>query len=84
MQVAKDLSSLSKSFVSEPIAHLSFYHTPQSPSPVETNQMVTLSSPPPNHIRVHAASTLWQDLDEVKAAGLLSSLTTRQIRLQEV
>ncbi|KAM6927447.1 rho guanine nucleotide exchange factor 19 [Xenentodon cancila] len=28
-------------------------------------------------------STLWQDLDEVKASGLLSSLTTREIRLQE-
>ncbi|XP_029288559.1 rho guanine nucleotide exchange factor 19 [Cottoperca gobio] len=27
--------------------------------------------------------TLWQDLEEVKASGLLSSLTTRGIRLQE-
>lgn len=26
----------------------------------------------------------WQDLDEVKASGLLSSMTTREVRLQEV
>ncbi|CAK6952523.1 rho guanine nucleotide exchange factor 19 [Scomber scombrus] len=83
LQEVKEMYSLSKSFVSEPIARLSFYHTSQSPSRVERQQVVTLSSPPPNLIRVHAASTLWQDLDEVKAAGLLSSLTTRQIRLQE-
>ncbi|XP_045885290.1 rho guanine nucleotide exchange factor 19 isoform X2 [Micropterus dolomieu] len=39
-------------------------------------------SPPPHPIRV-TPRTLWQDLDEVKASGLLSSLTTRELRLQE-
>ncbi|XP_077581608.1 uncharacterized protein LOC144202629 [Stigmatopora nigra] len=47
-------------------------------SPQET------SPSPPEHpvIRV-SKCTLWQELDEVKAAGLLGGLTTQQIRLQE-
>ncbi|XP_041836219.1 rho guanine nucleotide exchange factor 19 [Melanotaenia boesemani] len=40
----------------------------------------TLYSPQP--IRV-TSCTLWQDLDEVKASGLLSSLTVGEIRLHE-
>ncbi|XP_034544264.1 rho guanine nucleotide exchange factor 19 isoform X2 [Notolabrus celidotus] len=40
------------------------------------------SSHLPQPIRV-TPCTLWQDLEEVKVSGLLGSLTTREIRLQE-
>ncbi|XP_057703211.1 rho guanine nucleotide exchange factor 19 [Corythoichthys intestinalis] len=43
----------------------------------------TSPSPPERPAIRVAPCTLWQDLDEVKAAGLLSSLTAQQIRLQE-
>lgn len=39
-------------------------------------------STPPNPIKV-TPCTLWQDLEEVKVSGLLSSLTPKEIRLQE-
>ncbi|XP_018542216.1 rho guanine nucleotide exchange factor 19 [Lates calcarifer] len=85
-----DLHRLDKSFVSELItpqylqglqSHLgALCNIPASPRfhPPEA----TPSSPPPQPVRV-TPCTLWQDLDEVKASGLLSSLTTREIRLQE-
>lgn len=41
------------------------------------------SSPPPHPVRV-TPCTLWQQLDEVKASGLLNTLTSREICLQEV
>ncbi|KAG7244694.1 hypothetical protein INR49_029713 [Caranx melampygus] len=40
------------------------------------------SSPPPHPVRV-TPCTLWQELDEVKASGLLNTLTARETRLQE-
>ncbi|KAK9528884.1 hypothetical protein VZT92_013018 [Zoarces viviparus] len=42
----------------------------------------TQSPPSPQAVRV-TPCTLWQDLEEVKESGLLSILTTREIRLQE-
>lgn len=44
----------------------------------------TPSPPPSQPIPRVTPCTLWQDLNEVKASGLLSGMTTRQIRLQEV
>ncbi|KAM3621151.1 uncharacterized protein V6R79_006928 [Siganus canaliculatus] len=43
----------------------------------------TPSPPPPDRIPKVTPCTLWQDLDEVKASGLLGTLTHREIRLQE-
>ncbi|KAM7006456.1 rho guanine nucleotide exchange factor 19 [Tautogolabrus adspersus] len=51
-------------------------------SPQSSPLQATPSSPLPQPIRV-IPCTLWQELEEVKASGLLSSLTAREIRLQE-
>ncbi|XP_012728752.2 rho guanine nucleotide exchange factor 19 [Fundulus heteroclitus] len=48
-------------------------------------EIQTLSAPSPNpppNIRL-TSYTLWQDLDEVKASGLLNMLTPKEISLQE-
>ncbi len=90
--VKEDLHRLNKSFVSELITpqYLQGLQSRLSPpchseatSPQLNPPEATPSSPLPHPIRV-TPCTLWQDLDEVKASGLLSSLTTRDIRLQEV
>ncbi|XP_023256814.1 rho guanine nucleotide exchange factor 19-like [Seriola lalandi dorsalis] len=85
--VRDDLHRLDKSFVSQLI-------TPQYLQGVQPRLITECSfpqvnppeaspsSPPPHPIKA-TPFTLWQDLDEVKASGLLNSLTTREIRLQE-
>ncbi|XP_051270391.1 rho guanine nucleotide exchange factor 19 [Dicentrarchus labrax] len=89
--VKKDVLRLNKSFVSELIttqylpglqSRLSPHCHSEPTSPQSNPPDETPSSPLPQPIRV-TPCTLWQDLDEVKASGLLSSLTTREIRLQE-
>lgn len=87
-----DLNRLNKSLVSELITPL-YLQGLQSPlsrhkcsgtsSPIQSPAEATPSSSPTHPIRV-TPCTLWQDLDEVKASGLLRRLTSRQIRLQEV
>ncbi|XP_042261565.1 rho guanine nucleotide exchange factor 19 [Thunnus maccoyii] len=87
--VKDDLHSFSKCSVSELItpqylqglqSRLSLLCRSEAPSPQQSLQETTPSS---HHLIKVTPCTLWQDLDEVKAAGLLSSLTTREIRLQE-
>lgn len=51
--------------------------------PPQLSPRAALHTPPPQPIKV-TPFTLWQDLHEVKASGLLGSLTAREIRLQEV
>ncbi|KAF7668514.1 hypothetical protein LDENG_00006990 [Lucifuga dentata] len=89
--IQDDLQRLNKSYVSEVVTSqflpgLQSPLTPQSNfqtiSPQLHSPEVTKCSPPPPALRV-TPCTLWQDLDEVKVSGLLSSLTTREIRLQE-
>ncbi|XP_039972351.1 ephexin-1 isoform X2 [Xiphias gladius] len=91
LQAVKDLHRLNKSFVSELItpqylqglqSRLSTHCHSETTSPQLHPPEATPSSPPPQPIRV-TPCTLWQDLDEVKASGLLSILATREIRLQE-
>ncbi|CAJ1050594.1 rho guanine nucleotide exchange factor 19 isoform X1 [Xyrichtys novacula] len=88
--VKEDIFRLTKSFVSELITpqYLQGLQSRFSPSceseatPPQSNPNEALSSPLPQPIRV-TPCTLWQDLEEVKASGLLGSLTNREIRLQE-
>ncbi|XP_042365916.1 uncharacterized protein LOC121960309 [Plectropomus leopardus] len=91
-EIRDDLHRLSKSFVSELIApqylqglqsRLVAQCGSEAASPQLNSPEVPPSSPPPHPVRV-IPSTLWQDLVEVKASGLLRSLTNREIRLQEV
>ncbi|KAM8756388.1 rho guanine nucleotide exchange factor 19 [Acanthopagrus schlegelii] len=90
--VKEDLHRLNKSVVSEHI-------TPQYVQAVQSRYShgrhseatslqlslcdATPPSPSPPPVPRVTPCTLWQDLDEVKASGLLSSLTTREICLQE-
>lgn len=53
---------------------------PPQLEPLEATPLPPVTHPTP---RV-TPGTLWQDLDEVKASDLLSSMTPREIRLQEV
>ncbi|XP_028432340.1 rho guanine nucleotide exchange factor 19 isoform X2 [Perca flavescens] len=83
--ITHGLRRLSTSCVSELISP----HGPQRrhfgyevTSPPLNSTEATSSSPPSHPVRV-TLCTLWQDLEQVKASGLLSSLTTREIRLQE-
>nr|XP_046239422.1 rho guanine nucleotide exchange factor 19 isoform X2 [Scatophagus argus] len=86
----EDLHRLNKSFVSELIplylqglqSHLSPHCHSEAISP-QLNPPVTPSSPLPHPVPRVTPCTLWQDLEEVKESGLLCSLTTREIRLQE-
>ncbi|KAL7408205.1 hypothetical protein ABVT39_019883 [Epinephelus coioides] len=90
-EVKDNLHRLSKSYVSELIAP-QYLQGLQSrlvaqcgdvPAPLKLKHpKATESSSPPQPVRV-TPCTLWQDLEEVKASGLLSSLTNREIRLQE-
>ncbi|XP_047438135.1 rho guanine nucleotide exchange factor 19 isoform X2 [Mugil cephalus] len=89
--VKDDLLRLKESFVSELItphnlhslqSHLNASGLFETTSPPFSLPEADLPSPPPQPIRV-TPCTLWQDLDEVKESGILSSLTTREIRLQE-
>ncbi|XP_040889321.1 rho guanine nucleotide exchange factor 19 [Toxotes jaculatrix] len=93
--VKDDLQRLSRSFVSELItpqylrglqsrliSHCHSETTSHQLHPPEETPSPSSSSSPPHPIRV-IPCTLWQDIDEVKASGLLNSLTTREIRLQE-
>ncbi|KAM9759243.1 rho guanine nucleotide exchange factor 19 isoform 1-T1 [Menidia menidia] len=89
--VRDDLRRLKDGCVSELInlKHLQTAQSPLSPcrhsgvsSPQQKSPGVTRSSPLPQPVRV-TSCTLWRDLEEVKASGLLSSLTAREIRLQE-
>nr|XP_020453733.1 rho guanine nucleotide exchange factor 19-like [Monopterus albus] len=83
-----DLRRLNTSFVTELISPqylqscLSPHFHFDTPSFQLTSPEATLSSPPPQPIRV-TPCTLWQNLDEVKASGILSRLTPKEIRLQE-
>ncbi|XP_054473149.1 rho guanine nucleotide exchange factor 19 isoform X2 [Anoplopoma fimbria] len=86
-----DLHRLSKSFVSELLTPqclpgLQSQLVAKCRSEPTSHQLnppeATPSSPLPRPVRV-TPCTLWQDLEEVKASGLLSSLTNREIRLQE-
>ncbi|XP_041639909.1 rho guanine nucleotide exchange factor 19 [Cheilinus undulatus] len=90
-EVREDIFRLTKSLVSELVTpqYLQGLQSRFSPccksvasSPQLQNPGRTPSSPLPQPIRV-TPCTLWQDLEEVKASGLLSSLTSREIRLQE-
>ncbi|XP_031613499.1 rho guanine nucleotide exchange factor 19 isoform X1 [Oreochromis aureus] len=78
-----DLHRLKDGLLSELITpkYLQSLQTPmtRAESPQRSTRHATPRSQP---IRV-TPFTLWQDLDEVKASGLLSSLTAREIRLQE-
>ncbi|XP_074501206.1 rho guanine nucleotide exchange factor 19 [Sebastes fasciatus] len=90
--VRDDLYRLSQSFVSELITpqHLPGLQSrllSQCGSEATSPQLnlpasATPSSPLPHTVRV-TPCTLWRDLKEVKASGLLGSLTTREICLQE-
>lgn len=51
-------------------------------SPLSSPQ--TTSSPSHHPIQRANLYSCWRDLDEVKESGLLSTMTTREIRLQEV
>lgn len=79
-----DLHRLKDGLLSELITpkYLQSLQTPvtRAESPQRSARHATPRSQP---IRV-TPSTLWQDLNEVKASGLLSSLTARETRLQEV
>ncbi|XP_044072279.1 rho guanine nucleotide exchange factor 19 [Siniperca chuatsi] len=84
--VKDDLHRLKGGFVSELITlqglqSRSLCHSGAA-SPQLNPPEATPSSPLPHPIRV-TSCTLWQDLDEVKSSGMLSNLTTREIRLQE-
>ncbi|KAK2861999.1 hypothetical protein Q5P01_001532 [Channa striata] len=90
-ELKDDLKRLNKSLVCELVSpeYLQGLQSQLSPrccsgtqSPKNSIAEKTLSSSPSHHIKV-TPSTLWQDLEEVKASGLLRSLTNRQIRLQE-
>uniref|UniRef100_A0A8C3GAR7 Si:ch73-15b2.5 n=1 Tax=Cyclopterus lumpus TaxID=8103 RepID=A0A8C3GAR7_CYCLU len=84
--VKDDLHRLNKSFVSELMTYQQCQLTAQCRSEATSPKLnppeETRSSPLPRPVRV-TPCTLWQDLEEVKESGLLSSLTTREIRLQE-
>ncbi|XP_028262092.1 rho guanine nucleotide exchange factor 19 [Parambassis ranga] len=91
--VREDLHRLKGSFVSELVtpqyllavqSRLSPSSRSASSSPQQSLRSPdgTLSSPPPQPIRV-TPCTLWQDLEEVKVSGLLNSLTRKEIKLQE-
>uniref|UniRef100_A0A667XCL4 DH domain-containing protein n=1 Tax=Myripristis murdjan TaxID=586833 RepID=A0A667XCL4_9TELE len=91
LTVKADLHRVTKGFLSDlltsqclpglqsPLTPRSLFEVtcPPSPPPV-----VIPSSTPP-HFLGSSRCTFWQDLDEVKASGLLNKLTTREIRLQE-
>lgn len=92
--VREDLHRLKGSFVSELVTpqYLLAVRSRLSPSCHSASSSPqlklrspdgTLSSPPSQPIRV-TPCTLWQDLEEVKASGLLISLTRKEIKLQEV
>lgn len=93
LQMVKEgLDRMNKGFVSRLISpqyvqglqsRLSLPCQSETASPQLNSAEPTPSSPPPQPIRV-TPCTLWQNLDEVKASGLLNSLTSREIRLQEV
>ncbi|XP_060897684.1 rho guanine nucleotide exchange factor 19 [Labrus mixtus] len=89
--VKEDLSRIAESFVSELITPqylqgLQSHFHPSFKSVAASPQSSPLQAPPssllPRPIRV-IPCTLWQELEEVKASGLLGSLTAREIRLQE-
>lgn len=88
-----DLHRLENSFVSELLtpqslqdmqAHLSPCCHSEATSPQLNPPKDTPSPPQPHPVMRVTPCSLWQDLDEVKASGLLSAMTTREIRLQEV
>ena len=87
--VKNELHSLDRSFLSDLITtqglqfRLGSSSHSENTSPRSHSAEAAPPSPSAHPIRV-TPCTLWQDLDEVKASGLLSSLTTREIRLQEV
>ncbi|XP_031157382.1 rho guanine nucleotide exchange factor 19 [Sander lucioperca] len=83
--VTDGLHRLSTSFVSELISSQGLQRRQfgyEATSPQLNSPKATPSSLLSQPVRV-TPCTLWQDLEEVKASGLLSSLTTREIRLQE-
>ncbi|XP_019118515.2 rho guanine nucleotide exchange factor 19 [Larimichthys crocea] len=92
LQMVKEgLDRMNKGFVSRLISpqyvqglqsRLSLPCPSETASPQLNSAEPAPSSPPPQPIRV-TPCTLWQNLDEVKASGLLNSLTNREIRLQE-
>ncbi|XP_029007892.1 rho guanine nucleotide exchange factor 19 isoform X2 [Betta splendens] len=86
-----DLNRLSKSLVSELITPLylqglqfprSSASASETPPPKARSAEAAPFSSPSTPIRVTPCA-LWQDLEEVKASGLLRGLTSRQIHLQE-
>ncbi|XP_061146242.1 rho guanine nucleotide exchange factor 19 [Syngnathus typhle] len=86
--VRDDLQKLNtKTFLSELISpeYLRGLQSRLSPkeSPWQSSSGSSSPSPPDCHVIRVVPCTLWQDLDEVKAAGLLSTMTVQQIRLQE-
>ncbi|XP_077430482.1 rho guanine nucleotide exchange factor 5 [Vanacampus margaritifer] len=74
-------TSLSELIAPQYLQNLQSRLVPQE-SPRQSPPRLTSPTPDRQVIRV-APCTLWQDLDEVKATGLLDSLTVQQIRLQE-
>ncbi|XP_058487110.1 rho guanine nucleotide exchange factor 5 [Solea solea] len=90
-EVKRGVHRLDKTFLSELISpqyvqglhsRLSPFLSAEATSSPSRLPEVALSSPPPQPIRV-TPCTLWHDLDEVKASGLLDRLTPKEIRLQE-
>lgn len=84
-----DLNRLDKGLVSELITpqYLQGLQSPLcSSGPASRRQSPAQAAAPssPAHLIKVTPCSLWQDLDEVKASGLLRNLTSRQIRLQEV
>ncbi|XP_008317892.1 rho guanine nucleotide exchange factor 5 isoform X2 [Cynoglossus semilaevis] len=89
--VRKDLLRFDKTFLSELISPeflqsvqscLSPSGPPEVSQPLLRSAEVTCPSPLAQPIRV-TPCTLWHQLDEVKASGLIGSLTSREIHLQE-
>ncbi|XP_061584519.1 rho guanine nucleotide exchange factor 19 [Cololabis saira] len=85
--VRDDLHRLKVTFETDWInpEHLQSLHVPPSfcRSFVAASAQPRSTRSPPFQPFSVTPSTLWQDLNEVKASGLLSSLTAREIRLQE-
>nr|XP_057926347.1 rho guanine nucleotide exchange factor 19 [Doryrhamphus excisus] len=86
-EVKEDLQRLNtKTSLSELVSpqYLRGLQSRLSPQQSSPKLLSTPPPPPPDgHVIRVAPCTLWQDLEEVKAGGLLGRLTPGQIRLQE-
>ncbi|XP_054639870.1 solute carrier family 26 member 6-like isoform X2 [Dunckerocampus dactyliophorus] len=83
-EVKEDLQRLNtKTSLSELVSPQYLQGLQSRLSPQQSSPKQSSSSSPDRHLIRVVPCTLWQDLEEVKEAGLLGRLTPGQIRLQE-